>query len=173
MELEYDVVEDLKKVRVNITVFELFKITQLRELLRKALQHIQGPWDVAIGNSKSTKLAKTISVTNTSSVEKKENTTMDKKQPDPKEDGALIGKKSRSQTLPFLLTFDILNRNVHNFLVDSGDSSNMMPYSVCKKLNVKPQRRNDNITQLDRSHVNVLGEIKDVLIHLDSNSKVL
>ena len=52
--------------------------------------------------------------------------------------GALIGRKSRSQTPRFLLTFDIFNRNVQDYLVDSGYSSNVIPYSVCKKLNAQP-----------------------------------
>ena len=38
---------------MNITVFDLCKITQLREKLREALKHIQGPQDVAVGNSKA------------------------------------------------------------------------------------------------------------------------
>ena len=146
--LDYDVVEDLKKMKANINVFESCKITQLREKSRESLQHIQGPQDVAIGsskatlkgkNTKATKLAKTSSVASTSSVEKKEKTTMDKKQLDPKEYGAPIRRKSRSLTPTFLLTFDIFKRNVHNFLVDSRASSNMMPYSVYKKLNVEPK----------------------------------
>jgi hypothetical protein len=33
LKLDYDVVEDLKKMKVNITMFELCKITQLREKL--------------------------------------------------------------------------------------------------------------------------------------------
>jgi len=55
--------------------------------------------------------------------------------PNPRADGALIGRKYRSQTPLFLLAFEILNRNVLNCLVDSGTSSNVMPVSVCKKLN--------------------------------------
>ena len=70
-------------------------------------------------------------------MENKEKTTEEEKRP-PRVDGALIGRKSRSQTPPFLLTFEIFNRNVHNYLVDSGDSSNVMPYSICKKLNAQP-----------------------------------
>jgi hypothetical protein len=54
LKLDYDVVEDLKKMKANITVFELSKITQLREQLRDALQHIQGPQDVVISNMKAT-----------------------------------------------------------------------------------------------------------------------
>ena len=129
-------------------MFELCKITQLREKLREYLQHIQGPKDVVIGNSKAepkeknlktTKIVKTSSVANTSNNHNNEKTTKEEKRPNQREDGALIGKKSRSQTPPFLLTFEIFNRNVHNCLVDSGDSSNVMPYSVCKKLNAQPK----------------------------------
>ena len=90
----------------------------------------------------------------------------------PREDGALIGRKSRSQTPPFLLTLEIFNRNVHNYLVDSRASSNVMPYSVCKKLNAQPKMCRTKIIQLDRSHVKVMGELKDVMIRLASNSKV-
>ena len=81
LKLDYDVVEDLNKMKANITVFELCKITQLREHVRESLQHIQGPQDVVVGNSKvepkeknvkTTKIVKTSSVANTSSMETKE-----------------------------------------------------------------------------------------------------
>ena len=86
LKLDYDVVEDLKKMKENITIFKLCKIKQLREQLREDLQHIQGPQDVIVGNSKvtpkaknvkTTKIVKASSVTNTSSVESKEKTTME------------------------------------------------------------------------------------------------
>ena len=88
---------------------------------------------------KATETFKASSVTNTSNVEDKERKTMEERKPNPRADGMLIGRKSRSQTPPFLLTFDIFNRNVLNCLIDLGSSSNVMPYSVCKKLNVEPQ----------------------------------
>lgn len=56
----------------------------MREQLREALQHIQGPEDVIVGNSKAapkeknvktTKIVKTSSVANTSRMENKEKTT--------------------------------------------------------------------------------------------------
>ena len=59
---------------------------------------------MAIGNSKVTlkgKNTKYTKLVKTTSVENKEKTTMDKKQPDPKVDGALIGRKSRSRTYLF------------------------------------------------------------------------
>lgn len=124
-------------MKANITVFKLCKITQLREHLRDALQHIQGRKDVVIGNSKAepkeknlktTKIVKTSSVANTSNNHNNEKTTKEEKRPNQREDGALIGRKSRSQTPPFLLTLNIFNRNVHNCLVDSRASSNVIPY---------------------------------------------
>ena len=171
LKLDYSVVEDLKKMNAKITVFELCKITQLREQLREVLQHVQGPQHVSVGNSKvtlkgksrkTTKTFKASSATNTLNVEDKERTTIEERKPNPRVDGRL--RKSRSQTPPFLLTFEIFKRNVHNCLVDSGTSSNVMPYSVCKKLNAEPQMSKTKIIQLDKSHVKVFRELKDVLI---------
>ena len=89
------------------------------------------------------------SVANTSSMENKEKTIEEEKRPNLRAGGALIGRKSRFQTPPFLLTFEIFNRNVHNYLVDLGDSSNAMPYSVCKKLNAQPKICKTKIIRLD------------------------
>ena len=50
-----------------------------------------------------------------------------------------IGGKSKSKHPPFLLTFEIFNHNVHNCLVDSGASVNVMPISVCKRINGQPK----------------------------------
>jgi hypothetical protein len=86
---------------------------------------------------KANKTTKTSSVANTF-VDDEAKTTDDKKKGDPRVDGDLIRKKSRSQTPPFLLTFEIFNCNVHNYLVDYGASSNVMSYSVCKNLNAEP-----------------------------------
>ena len=80
---------------------------------------------------------------------------------------SLVGKDSKSTTPPFLLTFEIYNRNVHNCMVGSRASSNVIPLSVCRKLNAKYTPCETQITQLDSSNVRVLGEIKDVLIRLE------
>ena len=47
--------------------------------------------------------------------------------------------EEKAKTPPFLLTLEMLNHNVHNCLVDSGSSVNVMPLEVCKKINGKPE----------------------------------
>ena len=60
-------------------------------------------------------------------------------------------KKGKPFVPSFLLTFEVFNRNLHNCLVDSGASSNVMPFSICKKLNVVPLKRDKHVIQLDRT----------------------
>ena len=83
-----------------------------------------------------------------------------------------IGGKSKRKHPPFLLTFEIFNHNVHNFLVDSGASVNVMPISVCKRINGQPKPSTWRVVQLDRMNVKVIGEMEDVLVCLSPNSKV-
>ena len=85
---------------------------------------------------------------------------------------ASIGGKSKNKNPPFLLTFEIFNHNVHNFLLDSGASVNVMPISVCKRINGHPKPSTWRVFQLDRMNVKVIGEMEDVLVRLSSNDKV-
>jgi hypothetical protein len=45
--------------------------------------------------------------------------------------------RKRSNVPPFLLTFEIFHRNVHNCIMDSGASSNVIPLLVCQKINAE------------------------------------
>ena len=85
---------------------------------------------------------------------------------------ASVGGKSKFKTPPFLLTFDIFNYNVHNCLVDSGASINVMPLLVCKRINGQPKPSTLQVIQLDMTTVKVIGEMEDVLSHLSANEKV-
>jgi hypothetical protein len=138
--LDYDLVEYLKKLRDNIFVYELLKFTFL---LQKMLQNITE-------NSKNGNLNKVVQ-------NKDPQKTSTKNNLDPHDKGSLpinnvtyvdklaletVSKKPQASTLstcknvpPFLLTFEIFNRNVHNCMVDSGVSSNVMPWYVCRKIN--------------------------------------
>ena len=77
--------------------------------------------------------------------------------------------KTRFKTPPFLLTLEILNHKVHNCLVDSGSSVNVMPLAVCKKINGQPKPTAWEVTQLDRTSLKVVGEMENVLIRLSAN----
>jgi hypothetical protein len=52
---------------------------------------------------------------------------------------------------PFLLTFEVFNRNLHNFLVDSRVSSNVMPLAVYNKIGFVPLKSDKLVIQLDRT----------------------
>ena len=85
---------------------------------------------------------------------------------------ASVGGKARFKTPPFLLTFEILNHNVHNCLVDLGSYVNVMSLAVCKNINGQPKPTDWQVTQLDRTNVKVVEEMEDVLIRLSANEKI-
>jgi ribonuclease HI len=187
--LDYDVVEDLKKLRANISIYELLKFPFL---LQKMLQNILD--NDKNGNSNGSKVVqskvpqKTSTKDNLGSHDKGSlpvpnvnnvnNNVSSVNNPD-KVVAENASKKPQATTLntrknvpPFLLTFKIFNRNVHNCMVDSGASSNVMPWSVCQKINAEVEPSSLKIIQLDRTDVKVIGELKNVLIRLSSNPKV-
>ena len=154
---EYNIVEDMKKIKENISLHEMTKLKQqqklfLRELKAIPVELIQPP--VIAQASKD--MGKPPSSINKVSYN----------------DLVLIGDKSISQTPPFLLTYEIFNKNVHNCLIDSGASSNIMPRKVCTKLNITPQKTSLHIVQLDRTKVEVIVEMLSVSIGLSSNTRV-
>ena len=128
----YDIIEDIRKIKEKIYLFELCNFPQQR---RKLLEFFY-PQPSSI---------------------------QEDMEYDDEVNEASVRGKSKSQTLPFLLSFEIFNHNVHNCLVDSGDSSNVIPLSICKRINGHPIPSPSRIIQLDRSVVKVIGEMKDVL----------
>lgn len=58
-------------------------------------------------------------------------------------------------------------------MIDSGASSNIMPASVCSKLNIEPQKSGVHIVQLDSTKVQVLGEINSITIRLSADPRVV
>ena len=57
-------------------------------------------------------------------------------------------------------------------MVYSGASPNVMPLSICKKINSQPTPSPSNIIQLNRSGVKVIEEMKNVLIRLSADLRV-
>jgi hypothetical protein len=80
-------------------------------------------------------------------------------------------KKGRPFVPPFLLKFEVFNRNLHNCLVDLGASSNVMPLSICKKLNAIPLKSDKHVIHLEKTQVKVMGELKDVMIRIATHPK--
>jgi len=68
--------------------------------------------------------------------------------------------------------FEIFNYNMHNFLFDACASTNVMPLSVCKKLNIQPEKTDAKIIYLDRSQIPAFKELNNVIISLSFDSRV-
>jgi len=151
--MEYNIVDDMKKTKANITMFELSKLKHQQKLLLKELNAVPST------PLPSAKAANDSGQPPSGMVEAT--------------DSVLIGDRSNSHTPPFLLTYEIYNRNLHNCLIDSGASSNIMPASVCSKLNIEPQKSAIHIVQLDRTKVQVVGEINSVTIRLSADPRVV
>ena len=102
-EMGYDVVEDIKRDKANISLFEMWNLPQQKENLLKALE---------------------------TPVKEPQNDN----QPEEEIGEIALGGNSKYRTPTFLLTFEFFNYNVHNCLVDSGASVNVMALLVCKKI---------------------------------------
>lgn len=119
----------MNKVHANISLFELIKIMNQQDILLRAL----GQTSICDGTSSdkgSSKSTDTLaSMLNALLLEEK------------------------SLCPPFLLTFQVFNFNVHNFLFDYGASVNVMPLFVAKKINAQWNKTYAQVIQLDRTHV--------------------
>ena len=136
-EMEYNIIEDMEKTRANITFYELSKLKHQKKVLLKELHAVPvAPLPAVVISQASHDMGRPP----TNAMNKVD-----------LNDIALIGGRSTSHTPPFLLTYEIFNKNLHNCLVDSGASSNILPKSICEKLNVQPQKFVVRIVQLDRS----------------------
>ena len=83
--MDYDIVEDIKKIKANVSLFEMCKVPQQKERLLKALEAS----DEGLPIDNQPEEEEEIGETN-------------------------IGGKSTSKHPPLLLMFEIFNHNVHN-----------------------------------------------------------
>lgn len=135
----------MKKAKSNISIFELSKICSQQELIMNAWKEETKcfakeksvffvnlvKYIISLTNGKETIIIATFNKISTSL------------------NNAILGKKSKSMTPPFLLTFEIFNMNIHNFLVDYDMSSNIKNYVIAKNINAKLKKMNTQIIQLD------------------------
>lgn len=146
----------MNKTRANISLHELSKLRNQQKLLLKELNAVPSS---PLPTSVLSKAAKGSGKPPSDKVDAN--------------DVVLIGDRSNSHTPPFILTYEIYNRNMHNYLIDSGASSNIMSASVCSKLNIEPQKSAVHIFQLDQTKVKVLGEINSITIWLSTDPRVV
>ena len=133
-------VDDLKRAKANISLFEILKIPSIRESL---------PNNMVLNKSREAQNHNLEICTKPESQ-----------------------KSGTKRVPPFLLTFEVFNRNIHNYMIDSKESSNVMHVSMCKKLNAAWESCPMQIVQLDRSRLKVLGELKNVLLTLSVDTRI-
>ena len=99
--IEYNVVEDMKKTRANISIHELTKLKQQHKILLRDLNavlasNLPAPVIVHAANEMGKPPSPSMKIDDT--------------------DLIMIGDQSISHTPTFLLTYEIYNKNVHNYL---------------------------------------------------------
>lgn len=112
--LDYNIVEDMKETWVNISFFKLTKVQSQRDILLRAMGQTIVDGAASTSKGESTPPGSLSTVFRTLQMEE-----------------ANLGFP------PFLLSFEVSNYNVHDFLVDSGVEANVMSLSLAKKINAQ------------------------------------
>jgi hypothetical protein len=146
----YNIVKYLKKLKENISVMDMCRIPQQKDFMLQALKSVENP---------------------TIRIDQGENLNPTYIRNKPTLNTCFEDKKGKPFFPLFLLTFEVFNRNLHNCLVDSGASSNVMSLSIYKKLNTVSLKSDKHVIQLDRTQVKVIGEIKDVMMRIATHPK--
>lgn len=73
---------------------------------------------------------------------------------------------------PFLITVRVAGKKLHNCMMDSSAGANIMPWEVCKALNLPITESPDGITKLDNTPVKVVGMIHNLRIHIASEPRI-
>lgn len=76
------------------------------------------------------------------------------------------GKPIEGGIPPFYISLSIIDMFLHNAILDSGASHNLMPKSVMEKLNLDITRPYKDLFSFDSSQVKCLGLIKDLCVSL-------
>ena len=80
--------------------------------------------------------------------------------------------KDKVEVPPFLLSIKIYGKNIHNYLINSRASCNVMPLSIVQRLGVSTQPSNQIVIHLDKIEVKVIGVLKDVWIQLTVDPQI-
>jgi hypothetical protein len=142
--------EDLKNLKANVSIMDMCRIPQQKDFLLQSLKSIKSPMTI-------TDLGEVLA-------------PIDPKNK-PNVNACSVDKKGKPFVPPFLLMFEVFNMNLHNCLVDSGASSNVMSLSIYKKLNAVSLKSDKHVIQLDKTQVKFIGELRDVMIIMATHPK--
>jgi hypothetical protein len=67
---------------------------------------------------------------------------------------------------PFYTSLNIHDKALHNFLMDSGASHNLVPKAVMEELGLEVTRAYHDVYSFDSRRVKCLGVIKDLVVSL-------
>ena len=76
------------------------------------------------------------------------------------------GKPENGGTPPFYVSLNVHDKILHNAMLDSGASHNLMPKAVMERLNLDITRPYKDLFSFDSSQVKCLGLIKDLCVTL-------
>jgi hypothetical protein len=74
--------------------------------------------------------------------------------------------RTNEKNLPFYLSLLVNDKVLHNCMLDSGASSNVMTKKVMEQLNLRISRPYHNICALDSQTIEVYGLIKGLQVYL-------
>jgi hypothetical protein len=73
---------------------------------------------------------------------------------------------TRDTVAPFYITLTLFDHLLHNYMLDSGASHNVMPKAIMEKLGLKITRPYGDFYSFDSRKVKYIGMIKDLVVNL-------
>ena len=80
--------------------------------------------------------------------------------------GSLVQEVNDDSPAPFYLSLNIHDKLLHNCLLDSGASHNLMPKKVMDELGLQITKEYHDLFTFDSSRVHCIGLIKDLVVSL-------
>jgi len=75
-------------------------------------------------------------------------------------------EETRDTIAPFYVALTIHDHLLHNYMLDSGSSHNLMPKSIMEKLGLEITRTYQDLSSFHSRKVKCLGMIKDLVVNL-------
>lgn len=152
-----DVVEQVKKAPIHVSLWDLLSILKKKNWLKEALFEgrrdasegaTKAPWTNETGFQPATdKSCSPVVLTNEVSPPKSQ----------------LEGKP---QPNPFYLTLIVGDKLLHNSMIDYGASTTVMPKQITELLNIKYEPLNRGVMQLNGNKVHTIGLIRSLPLTL-------